>query len=181
MRLSNKVEKLSERVNEVSRKVEADARKGPRQWFGFEPPQHSYDTRDVRFDHVGRHAWRYFCYLQMTGIELDEYMAISVWNTANGYPLVSYGVSPELRSQAETFHKRNQELEMTVQARAEELDRRDPEAYPRWKEFYRQLEESEEATDEPVGPVDDSLAGRIRSMWGWTLQVLETYRKQGGI
>ena len=177
----SEVEKLSERVAAVDRQLETSSREGPPEWFGFHAPVHSYDPPNVRWDILNRHAWRYFCYLQMTGIELDEYMAISVWNTANGYPLVSYGVSPELRSQAETFHKRNQELEMTVQARAEELDRRDPEAYPRWKEFYRQLEESEEATDEPVGPVDDSLAGRIRSMWGWTLQVLETYRKQGGI
>ena len=177
-----KLERLGERVAALDRQLETSSREGPPEWFGFHAPVHSYDPPNVRWNILNRHAWGYFCIMQMTSTELDEYMAIDVWNAVNGNPLITYGASPELRSQAEAFHNRRQELEMIAQDRTEELDRKDPDAWIQWKEFYRQLEQqSEEATDEPAEPVDDSLAGRIRSMWGWTLQLLETYRKRDGI
>lgn len=175
-----KVERLTERVDEVSRKIEADNRRGPPEWFGFHAPVHPYDPENIKFDILNRHAWEYFCILQMKAVELDEYAAISIWNAANGSPLITYGASAELVSQAEGFRQRREELEKTAQLAAEELDRKDPNAFPRWKQFYKVVEsesENAEPSEEPSEAEDQSIAERFRSMWGWTLQLFETYRE----
>jgi hypothetical protein len=177
------IKKLAERVDEVSRRLETDIRKGPTPWFDFHAPVHSYDPPNVKFDFFNRNAWEYFCYLQMKPIDWDEYVAISIWNADNNYPLVSRDASPEQRSQAETFRNRCKELEENAQHCAEELDRKDPEAYPRWKEFYRQLTQLEkenqdqQVSDEPAEVADDSFDKGIRLLWAWRSKVLEVYRK----
>jgi len=172
------IKNLQKRLNELAGKRPLHAE--PRPWFGFHAPVHPYDPPNVKFDIFNRNAWRWFCYLQMTPIELDECMSIDVWNADNKHPLVTYGTAPDLRNQAQAFHDRCQELEVVAQGRAEELDRRDAEAYPRWKEFYRELEKQNQdrkASDEPAELVDDSRGKRIRLLWAWQLEVLEAYRK----
>lgn len=178
--MNTKVEKLQKRLNELAEKQPLHAE--PRPWFGFHAPVHPYDPANIRFDIFNRNAWEWFCLLQMSATELDEYVAISVWNTVNGYPLTTYGTAPDLQAEAEALHTRRQEIEIVVQARAEELDRKDPEAWIRWKEFYKQLEDqnqSTEATDEPASDelADDSPGKQMRLLWSWTLQVLEAYRR----
>lgn len=178
-----KIEALGERLDAIDRQIETGSRRGPSPWFGFRSayPVHSYDPPNARFDLTNMNAWEWFCYLQMTPIELDECMAISVWNSDNGYPLVVYGALPDLRSQAEALNCRRQELEVLAQGRAEELDRKDAEAWPRWKEFYKQLGQDEkqdhETSDEPVEVADDTPGKGIRLMWAWRFNVLELYRK----
>jgi hypothetical protein len=171
---------LRERLDEVSRRLEADVSRGRSDWFGFRAPVHSYDPPNVKFDILNRNAWEYFCYLQMTSIELDECMRISVWNEENHYPLVVHGVSPELRSQAEEFDDRRRQLEMTAQDRAEKLDRKNPEAYLRWKEFYKQLEakqQIEEACGESAESANLRPEEGMRLLWKWRLKVFDVYRR----
>jgi hypothetical protein len=176
-----KVEKLSERLDVLNRQVETSNRRGPSPWFGFRSayPVHSYDPPNARFDITNMNAWEWFAFLQWTATEIDEYIAISIWNAVNSYPLTNYDAARDLRAEAEALHKRRQELEVVAQGRAEELDRKAPDAWIRWKEFYKQLEQQNEAQDQEASdePVDDSPGGDMRLLWDWRLQVLEAYRK----
>ena len=182
--MSSKVENLQKRLNELAEKQPLHAE--PRPWFGFRSayPIHSYDPPDANFDITNMNAWEWFCYLQWTATEIDEYIAISVWNDVNRHPLVVYGTPPDLQAEAEAHHNRKQELEIVAQARAEQVDQQDPDAWIRWKEFYKQLErqnedQDQEASDEPepTERADDSPGKGIHLLWTYQLKVLEIYRK----
>lgn len=181
--MSGKLEKLSERIGAVEKRP---LRRAPGGWFGFRSayPIHAYDPPNARFDLAVVGAWEWFCLLQMTATELDEYIAISVWNSLNGNPLIVYGTPPDLQAEAEAHDNRKQELEQVAQHRAEELDRKDPDAWPRCGEFFKRLEQQQDqatdAADEPTcdESVDDTpIRKQMRLLWAWRLQCLEAYRK----
>jgi hypothetical protein len=113
----------------------------------------------------------------MTGTEWNESVEISLWEDEHDWPLISANVDPQLRAQAEEKNRRHVEIQQAAQLRAEELDRKDPDAWPEWKISYRKIDEMlNKEQQQPEAPATTDRMQRMRQYWDSRTRINEIYR-----